>query len=98
MKALFTTAGVLLLATGSIAFAQAPATKPTIPQVCTNCHQAKPANVQGYFENVAFKSKSIHPLPTRRCRSRTGWGCFCHATSSCAMPVMGRPKWLRSTR
>ncbi|MBK9675991.1 MAG: sulfurtransferase [Betaproteobacteria bacterium] len=59
MKALFTTAGVLLLATGSIAFAQAPATKPTIPQVCTNCHQAKPANVQGYFENVAFKSKSI---------------------------------------
>lgn len=37
----------------------APAGKPTIPQVCTNCHQAKPGMVQGLFENVAFKSKAI---------------------------------------
>jgi len=37
----------------------APAAKPTIPQVCLNCHQAKPGNIQGLFENVAFKSKSI---------------------------------------
>jgi rhodanese-related sulfurtransferase len=36
-----------------------PAAKPTIPQVCLNCHQAKPGNIQGQFENVAFKSKSI---------------------------------------
>ena len=61
MKSLLTIFGIGLCAAGSSAFGQAPApaAKPTIPQVCTNCHQAKPANVQGYFENVAFKSKSI---------------------------------------
>jgi rhodanese-related sulfurtransferase len=43
------------------AFAQAPApaAKPTIPQVCTNCHKAEPGAVQGIFENVAFKSQAI---------------------------------------
>jgi len=53
----------LALGAGSaLVYAQAPAApagKPTIPQVCTNCHQAKPGNIQGLFENVAFKSKSI---------------------------------------
>ena len=39
--------------------AQAPAARPTIPQVCTNCHQAKPDALQGIYENVAFKSQSI---------------------------------------
>ncbi len=58
MKSLVAIAGIGLVAAGPL-FAQAPASKPTIPQVCTNCHQAKPGNVQGYFENVAFKSKSI---------------------------------------
>ena len=58
MKSLVAIAGIGLVAAGPL-FAQAPAAKPTIPQVCTNCHQAKPGNVQGYFENVAFKSKSI---------------------------------------
>ena len=37
----------------------APAAKPTIPQFCTNCHQAAPGQLHGYFENVAFKSRSI---------------------------------------
>ena len=61
MKSLFTVFGIGLFAMGASASGQspAPAAKPTIPQVCTNCHQAKPGNVQGYFENVAFKSKSI---------------------------------------
>jgi rhodanese-related sulfurtransferase len=39
--------------------AGAPAAKPTIPQVCTNCHKAEPNAVQGIFENVAFKSQAI---------------------------------------
>ncbi len=59
MKALHLGVGLALFTAGALALAQAPAAKPTIPQVCTNCHQAKPGNVQGYFENVAFKSKSI---------------------------------------
>ncbi len=45
-----------------IAHAQAPgapAAKPTIPQICTTCHQAQPDAVQGLFENVAFKSQAI---------------------------------------
>lgn len=39
--------------------APAPAAKATIPQVCTNCHQAQPNALQGIFENVAFKSQAI---------------------------------------
>jgi len=46
-------------ATAAQAPAAAPAAKPTMPQVCLNCHQAAPATIRGYFENVAFKSKSI---------------------------------------
>ena len=41
------------------ALAQAPAGRPTIPQICTSCHQAQPGSLQGIFENVAFKSQSI---------------------------------------
>ena len=44
------------------AFAQAPAAangKPTIGTLCTNCHQAAPGQLQGVYENVAFKSKAI---------------------------------------
>src|SRR5512140_1496964 len=36
-----------------------PTAKPTIPQICTNCHQAKPNALQGIYENVAFKSGAI---------------------------------------
>jgi rhodanese-related sulfurtransferase len=50
---------VLCAAVPVVAIAQAPAGKPTIPQVCTNCHQAQPNALQGIYENVAFKSESI---------------------------------------
>jgi len=49
----------LCAAVPAVAFAQAPAGKPTIPQICTNCHQAQPNALQGIFENVAFKSQAI---------------------------------------
>jgi rhodanese-related sulfurtransferase len=51
-------AALSALVVGS-AGAQAPAPKPVIPQVCTSCHQAKPDAVQGIYENVAFKSRSL---------------------------------------
>jgi rhodanese-related sulfurtransferase len=50
---------VLCAAVPAAAVAQAPAARPTIPQVCTNCHQAQPNALQGIFENVAFKSQAI---------------------------------------
>jgi rhodanese-related sulfurtransferase len=39
--------------------AAAAAAKPVQPAVCTTCHKPEPANVAGYFDNVAFKSQSI---------------------------------------
>jgi len=57
LRMLFT---ALALAIGPGAFAQAPAAgKPTIGKLCTNCHQAAPGQLQGVYENVAFKSKGI---------------------------------------
>ena len=52
---------VLVAAVPAVVLAQAPAPagKPTIPQVCTNCHQAQPNALQGIYENVAFKSQAI---------------------------------------
>jgi rhodanese-related sulfurtransferase len=49
---------VLALMAGG-ALAQAPASKPTQPAVCNNCHKPAPGTVAGYFENVAFKSQAI---------------------------------------
>lgn len=37
----------------------APASKPSIAKICTNCHKAEPSAVRGYFDNVAFKAKTI---------------------------------------
>jgi rhodanese-related sulfurtransferase len=51
--------GVLASAGTSAQTPAAPPANPTIPQVCTNCHQAAPGNIQGIFENVAFKSQAI---------------------------------------
>ncbi len=50
---------VLCAAIPAVSLAQAPAAKPTIPQVCTNCHKAEPNALQGIYENVAFKSQAI---------------------------------------
>ncbi len=54
-----TTLCAALLIAVAPAWAQAPAAKPTIPQICTTCHKAEPGNLRGVFENVAFKSQSI---------------------------------------
>lgn len=57
---LFTMVTAIILASAAAAFAeQAPAAKPTIAKICTNCHKAEPNAVQGYFDNVAFKAKTI---------------------------------------
>jgi rhodanese-related sulfurtransferase len=48
-----------LLALVATSAAAQQAVKPTIAQVCTNCHQAAPGKLQGMFENVAFKSQAI---------------------------------------
>ena len=52
------TAVLAALAVGPVA-AQAPAPKATSPKVCMNCHQPMAGSIRGYFDNVAFKSKSI---------------------------------------
>src|SRR5512139_2339219 len=39
--------------------AAAPAAKPNIPRLCTNCHKAEANEVYGNFEGAAFKSRSI---------------------------------------
>jgi len=33
--------------------------KAAMPKICTNCHEAAPGSVSGYFDNVAFKSQAI---------------------------------------
>ncbi len=52
-----TIAALTLVAGGALA--QAPATKPSQPAVCNNCHKPVPGELRGNFENVAFKSTSI---------------------------------------
>lgn len=54
-------ATLFALGFAAAAWAQAPATaeKPTISKPCLNCHKAAPGELQGSFENVAFKSQSI---------------------------------------
>lgn len=46
-------------ATAFAAEPNAPAVKPTIAKICTNCHKAEPNVIQGHFDNVAFKAKTI---------------------------------------
>lgn len=41
-----------------LAWAQAPAPKPTQPPICNTCHKPD-ASIRGYFDNVAFKSSAI---------------------------------------
>ena len=43
----------------SFAAETAPTAKPIIAKICTNCHKGEPNVVQGYFDNVAFKAKTI---------------------------------------
>jgi rhodanese-related sulfurtransferase len=37
----------------------APAGRPTIAKICTNCHTAGPGAILGSFDSVAFKAKTI---------------------------------------
>jgi len=51
---------VAILAVSSLASAeQAPAPKPTIAKICTNCHKAEAGALRGYFEGVSVKAKGI---------------------------------------
>ena len=43
----------------AVAAESAPVAKPAIAKICTNCHKAEANAVQGYFDNVAFKAKTI---------------------------------------
>jgi rhodanese-related sulfurtransferase len=36
-----------------------PVARPTIAKICTNCHKAEPNAVQGLFDIVSFKAKTI---------------------------------------
>ena len=48
-----------VLATVSFAADPTPAAKPMIAKICTNCHKAEAGVLRGYFDNVAFKAKTI---------------------------------------
>lgn len=50
---------VPLAALTAFAADPAPKAKPTIAKICTNCHQAEANTIRGYFDNVAFKAKTI---------------------------------------
>lgn len=55
----FTVLAGVVGVTAAFAADPAPAAKPSIAKICTNCHKAEPNAVRGYFENVAFKAKTI---------------------------------------
>lgn len=57
MKLRMLTLLALGLAAGTAAFAQSG--RPTVPQVCQNCHKPEPGQVRGIYENIAFKTQSI---------------------------------------
>ena len=57
-KTLLLTVAVCMSAAPLFAADAVPA-KPTIAKICMNCHKAQPGAVQGYFDNVAFKAKTI---------------------------------------
>ena len=58
-KSLLAALVVCLSAVAAAAADPAPAAKPTIAKICTNCHKAEPNAVRGYFDNVSFKTQNI---------------------------------------
>jgi len=53
-------AGISFLASvAAAAEPSAPAAKPTIAKICTNCHQAEPNVFRGHFDSVSFKAQTI---------------------------------------
>lgn len=56
----FAIVAVMSLSFSASSFAeQSPQAKPVIAKICTNCHKAEPNALRGYFDNVAFKAKTI---------------------------------------
>lgn len=47
------------LAATSFAADAPQSAKPVLARICTACHSAAPGSLMGYFDNVAFKSKTI---------------------------------------
>ena len=56
---LFTTLVSTAFVVAAFAADPAPVAKPTIAKICTNCHKAEAGALRGYFDNVAFKAKTI---------------------------------------
>jgi len=54
-----TSNAAVALAAACLATVAVAAEKPVIAKVCTNCHKPQEGSLRGYFDNVAFKSKSI---------------------------------------
>lgn len=53
-------AGIVVTAAFTVsAEPAAPAAKPTVAKICTNCHKAEPGAVRGHFDLVSFKAKTI---------------------------------------
>ena len=56
----FLLTGISLFAlVASAAEPTVPVARPSIAKICTNCHKAEPNTVQGYFDIVSFKAKTI---------------------------------------
>ncbi|KAA0888336.1 rhodanese-like domain-containing protein [Oryzomonas rubra] len=53
------TAVGISLAASAPAMTEVPQVKPVIAKICTNCHTAEANTLRGYFDNVAFKAKTI---------------------------------------
>lgn len=56
---LFTVTVCMSAAAAFAAEPAAPAARPTIAKICINCHKAEPGALQGNFDSVAFKAKTI---------------------------------------
>ncbi len=56
---MFTTFVSAVAVAAAFAADPAPMAKPTMGKVCTNCHTAEAGALRGYFDNVAFKAKTI---------------------------------------
>lgn len=58
-RTLLLSAAICGYAAASSAADPAPATRPTIAKICTNCHKAEENAVRGHFDIVSFKAKTI---------------------------------------
>ena len=59
MRGHMLTRALWIAAACGLGSAASAADKPVIGKICLNCHQAQAGSLRGYFDNVAFKSRSI---------------------------------------